>query len=579
MIVKFAKDQNGVASFDLINYNFEHVLIEQYQDCRLIVWGVSNLNSKTLLNLINDLRENNYPGDYIDGQFNIFANFNDKSVIATSLIGADELFYCENNGTICFSNKLDDLFNLKSSLNATINPIGLAQSLTKPFFSAHTGITVFNEIKVVDFGSLFELNSNCTLSKPIDVDNVYFGQPFILEKVKDSLLLNMEIFSDKEILCPISGGVDSKITLWSIIKNANKKVITFSHGFSKDIDSKIAQSIAADLGLEFDKHLINPQNLGWEHFDTLIKYGFNIDSFKLLKWLPSHISLSGRNVPTTLLFGDVLDILRGKNLKSHRRNRFHRIAQYFKISSKNDRLLTIEQMEEFLIDKYVKELGLTYHRYKDLFDNLNINLEQLISDVVNEYRNFFTRLKKIYHFNNPKQFEEVYYVYTWGARTMGAQCRQFNYLTNPYIHTANRRLFKTLIGMDVSLRQEDYLTKKILKGTILGKFPTNQVPFLKYEINTVIYYLFWGFRVLMDNCLNYLKRGARLFPTINYSAIYNSYETKLFYIEKLNFRTNFSFFQYDISKYFSIKTNTQFDLQLTTKLFLNDVLKKLRKRQ
>jgi hypothetical protein len=509
------------------NLDFE---LSQSNDLLLIIDGLINYKGERVNKneLIKDIMNTGYLDVDYDGQFTIYLISKQFFWVITDFINFNKSYYYIELRDLFISNNLFELVKLKKeiysySYEEAINYNGLLQLLSPPLYSNIFNITIINGIFSFLNATKFKLNFEFEF-EIVHHDNLFNREKHLdVNKLDEILINNVNIYKSyfNKVLLPISGGVDSRVTLYSVLNCFEKNNIeTITHGESNDIEVKIVKKIVYKLGLWHQ--ILSIKNL---YLQRDVLFGFLESGLNLLiaKWLPIKYFIQNRNNKDTLiLLGDILDLLRAKNIKS--------------IRSRKDRILIQLGLFNFENSKYTVELSIvnikkrhfsiiskTFYNYIKLFEAIELNLLLEKEDAI--FSSLVDHILQVYKPTDGFEFEEYYYINTWGKNSMGSQSRLLNQLVPTYVISGNRHYVKFLLSIPFNLRFEDKLVHDILKETEFSDFPTTQVPFVNFSRPLFLKYFLWAFRSTLDQILMKFARKIkskknRLFSIENWQQIY-----------------------------------------------------------
>jgi hypothetical protein len=467
----------------------------------------------------------------LDGQFTIFNISNNKIRVATDFININRFaYYYDPSLGILISNNLDDILDIlkynnigKDALDY-IDPIALIEQLGYQY-STLGNRTLLKGVSYFENGCITEIDSSGV--KIIAVDAIERVQLKISDKEFQSLLKsNVELFTRKflDMCFPISGGVDSRITLHSFepyLKKTNSTILT--HGEIDDVEVLLAAKLAHFVGLEHRRISIQDLYPSSEKIERILHKGWN---WVLGKWTPimDNIIHHGMQRDILFIFGDTLDLLRAKNLKSLR-SRKKRILIQLGLKNLNPANILIDDIKNYYFDKVKNELKITYRNYEALFLKLEIDFDDLSVEIEKDLMASMKHAERLFNPTNGYEFEEGLNLIIWGRGTMGNQARYINQYFPCYVAHANRQFIKNIVCVDQTERFEDKLVHRLLKKSKLSNVPTSQIPILPYRFPLFLKYPVWAIRSQMDQYYMKLARKYdfsrnRLFKMQNWQTIY-----------------------------------------------------------
>lgn len=519
--------QNG-SEHILIEVNAEElILIEGFVYDLILDKKLSISEIKTLLNKAK-ITQTAFP-EHITGQYNIIHIKESKIFIVSDFISMKPLYY-HTTDKIFISNNLLAL----KDYGFEEDSVAIFQSMIPPLYSPLYSRTLLKDVQLLKNGEylLYDFLSNKTnlLIDGMNMNNNTIEKADILSIIT-LLQKNASIYHSLsgKIILPISGGVDSRITL-SSFKNIDQSFFLLSYGEEKYIDNSIAKEIAAFIGIphkniSFKNHLFPTSS----EFEEMIENGgeFFISAwFSVMRELLSNPNYNN----SLILLGDVLDTLRAKNVKSLR-SRSGRIKYQIKTFLGSKVKLNPLNIVEFanhqkrIYEKSITELLL---KNSTFFTKLNFNKVEFIRQTYLDLDLFIDYIVQKFQPKYQENLEEAFYITTWGARTMSKQANVFKGNYETFVLMASRHVVKNNLKFSPLDRFEDKLTHKMLKQNgfnLYSHFPTSQIPFIAYKRNIYLKYIVWAIRSGVDQFL--IRNGrSRLVQHIEWKDYYQNVTNK-----------------------------------------------------
>lgn len=517
------------SEFDVIYKNEnEFILIEGFvYDLILNI----KLKPHEIIQLIYDYRKNKsvFP-EHITGQYNIIFIQGNYIDIITDFIGMKSLCY-HFGDDIYISNNIYCLKQFGFEIDST----GLFQSMISGLYIPLNSRSLFKNVNLLRSGEylqydIFKKAVQLSIDS-IDMKNLRIEDETVDEFI-EVLKRNAAIYDDlfENIILPISGGVDSRVTL-SSFKTINSKFKLVSYGESDYIDNRIAKKIAESIGaahqnVSFQNHLFPTS----KEFDNLIERGgdFFVGSwFSVLNALKE----GGYNKNSVVLIGDVLDTLRAKNVK-FLRGRLDRVKYQLKrnigIAIKLP-YLDIAKYSKNQKQVYRTKIEELYALHTGVLNDLSFNKEIFIKETEKDIDLFLDYVVQKFNPKNQANLEEAFFICTWGARTMAKQINVFKGEFQNYVLMASRHVVKHNLNYSVLDRFEDKLTHRMLRKKgydCYSRFPTSQIPFVAYRTNINLKYMLWAFRSSFDQVSIKLGKG-RLVKHIEWAKYYKNPKNKV----------------------------------------------------
>lgn len=252
--------------------------------------------------------------DQITGQFTIIHYTKDKPQtlkLVSDFVGMRHMYYGEIDGNLYVSNNFTRFHCIE---RIEIDAVGLFQKLTPPFYSTLYERSLFKNVFRLLPATHLELSfgKRAFISYDIleDIGSKKADTALIQSLLKENGGIYNQTFD--QIVLPISGGVDSRITLFSIInKQQDHKYTSLTYGEPKFIDNKIASKIAKTFSIPHTNISVN--NI-YPDKEVMKDYYFKGGNILLNIWVPVveflKTELQSDTDNTGIILGDVLDLLR-----------------------------------------------------------------------------------------------------------------------------------------------------------------------------------------------------------------------------------------------------------------------------
>jgi|GEM_PF-1548190 len=465
--------------------------------------------------------------EFLTGQFNITLIRDGQIDLMNDFIGILPIYYLINSDEKIITNNLYSfkLFDIQ------FDDIGILEAFMRPAFTAVNSRTYFKNVSQLRSGEYLSFDAQSKLigtkidsipNSNIRIDNKDYAEIVRL------LIENAEIYQQNydEIMLPISGGIDSRVTLSSFV--SKNKIKTISYGENDYIDNRIAKEMADYLDLphisiSFFDHLFPTVA---EHRDQ-IAYGgeYFVDSwFSILEFIQNTNYISPG--PSVILLGDAVDIMRAHSILSLRDRKKRLRLHFSKIFGLKMEVPPYDR--ELFLKRVLKEnldsLEDLFKDYPELKQEFNYNQEEFEDTLKQDLNQFIDFLEKKTNPQNQLNLEEMYYIFTLKRQTTTRQTKIFKGRFNSFVTTGSRHLMKKLFGCHPIDRFEEALTDKLFKVDgfkDLAKFPTSQIPFVPLKSNLYLKYLLWAYRSLSDQWR--IKRGkGRLVKHIEWKKYYEN---------------------------------------------------------
>tara|TARA_B100000963_G_C22593019_1_gene656438 strand:- start:69 stop:1673 length:1605 start_codon:yes stop_codon:yes gene_type:complete len=209
------------------------------------------------LNLLKDFL-NNYVG------FNNFIYEDSNYIIcAVDKLNSDNIFYSIKNKILYLSNDIKEILK-KNKYEFNIDETSYQDTKITGYVLGKK--TIIEEIKTLRAGELLFIDKKLS---DIKVDQYFqFYSPCTAFKKRSDLIEELKVIEDKIfddlikrnkdkiILLALSGGLDSRYVLTSLLNRNVKNIVTYSYGHKKNFDSFVSQKISKKL------------NVKWKFYET-----------------------------------------------------------------------------------------------------------------------------------------------------------------------------------------------------------------------------------------------------------------------------------------------------------------------
>ncbi len=237
---------------------------------------------------INHLKNNL---DFIpkNGFFLAIINNNDSIKIISDKSGSMILYYYLDSNYFIISDKIKNILNTIDNYKLINN--NLDEFKVAGFVSEQE--TLIEKIKSIQVGQVLTFNKNNNI---LELDNYFEYIPNQFDKSSiDQLICNHKGIVDrvfyrlkkycgnKQIVVPLSGGLDSRLIVHELKKNGFSNVVCFSYGKKNNNESLISKKIANKLGFKWV--FIEYSNKTWNktfNSSNFKSYFFNEDNFHAL---------------------------------------------------------------------------------------------------------------------------------------------------------------------------------------------------------------------------------------------------------------------------------------------------------
>lgn len=481
--------------------------------------------------LMEDILSDRWPltNDY-DGMFSGLVFSKDKVIVFNDPIGLWHLYYSFTDDYIAVTTNLN---SIKKLTNASMRMSALVLEATGGEFCQYGTSTILENVHTLFPGEMkvFEDGKSYSLfDTTIKVEDKVAPKDFANELVKFINEKSRKFYSeDDKFIASVSGGIDSRVNIAALgVEDFDYHFVNY--GKPEFIDSKIPMKIAKKLGKPIE--IIDSVDMQFPRKELVGLAVKETDSLFINSWFSVlHNKKINKNYPSFLL-GDMCDILRSKGISSIKSRSFRRnfYIQKF-IFNRNLKLTAINstEIENFKNNK----LSIILRNSEKAMNYLKIDTkdrEIIRSEINNDINELFEHLNK-YNSETIESYEELFGVFTHGRRSMGKQLNILKYKFVPYIPLLNLQIIRKVLNYSPISRYSDELTNKMFKHhtwQFLGKFPTNQNPFIAYNSLYYLMLLGWFLRSSIDQLLikTHIRtkgkfKRQRLFKSVDIHATYS----------------------------------------------------------
>jgi len=477
---------------------------------------------------ISDLILGNWPlQEEASGFFSGFLTTEDRDYIFNDAVGVYHLYYYLGKDTVIVSFNLFPIYRL---LELPINKASIVLHSINPFIE-YGKMTVLEGVNRLMPGEMLILENDHLKEKKYDTtikERDDKPDDNIAEELVD--LINREIgklYWEKEVILPLSGGIDSRVILMALLAN-NIPFKAVNYGIPGTIETDLALKLSKKFGFPLEivdptPHLFPPKKV----VEDIIK---KTDSLFVNMWHGILLKKDGDENKFFLL-GDMLDILRAKGIKSMKSRKFRTRYYIKRVLFGYEHPYTpfteekIKQFQKEKIDAYIKKARKAFSH----FNFIGKEQEKIIEKIKEDFQVLFKHLDK-YHFETLESYEELFSIFTGGRINMGRQLNLLMYKYRAEIPLSNIRILRKVLNISPKYRYADELTSKMFKTESWkwgGKIPTNQNPFFAYNAPFYMMMLGWFLRSKTDYFLTKLSvltkgkwKKKRLFSTYDFKKSY-----------------------------------------------------------
>ena len=210
-------------------YNYQELIQEEALECK------TSSDTEVLIRLYQKYEEDFL--NKINGMFSfcLYDMKKEKYFCARDRYGKKPFFYYHKDNKFIFSSSIDSIIKLLGS-TPKLNKVALSQYVQ--YFVPIAPNTFYQGINSLEAATYFTLQNSDLKKKRYYKINTYKAvkdESEALEKIEETLIKSIEarLVSDVEVGSLLSGGVDSSLVSALYSKITNKKINTFSVGYSE----------------------------------------------------------------------------------------------------------------------------------------------------------------------------------------------------------------------------------------------------------------------------------------------------------------------------------------------------------
>ena len=478
---------------------------------------------------------NNWPvADNITGSFSTlildkkFTNI----VITSDLCNIYPLYYLLKEDQVYISNSI---ILLGRYSGAEQDKTGILQRAIGPNFSNIGSRTILKNCKRLLPGEWikFDFDGNIINRK---FDNSLYQNISSEELETERIRTYWEHYKKETELCTsgfeevsiaLSGGIDSRIALGSIIEK-NIKAYTFGH--PKNYESKIARKLARTKGAEHSIYFDYTQYFPKK--ELLYKYTRDTEAINLNSWLEILTNIKDEE-KRPLILGELCEALPGRNIKKLNSGKFRK-QNFYKYYLKNEDIQLNPGTSSAFNNWKNKKMSFILSWHVDFwFNKLNITSckDEIIDETRRDAEEIFKRIES-HQLPYTELYDELFSWYTYTRMVLSRQ-----------VNICNEKFFAFSPGMSIQMlkktsnihpnqriyyRFANKLLKTVSELKGFGKIPTSQIPIIPQNSNNIIKIPIWALRSKIDDWL--IKRMMdnkdidmkyRLFKSINWAEVYH----------------------------------------------------------
>lgn len=214
-----------------------------------------------LTELISNLNESEMESfaEKVDGCFALVINFQNKILIISDLLRTFPVFYNISNDNIVIKDNIMEYKNRELDDN-NVRELSYCNYVTGNF-------TLFKNIYQLEGHQIVEIDKNSyTVKKQkyfkyeynfeLKDDNIVIQE---LNKLYDNIAKKMIKYLDgRQAVIPLSGGNDSRLIAYYLIKNGYKNIIAYTYGNKRNSEIEISKKVADFLDIEW--HFVEYKN-------------------------------------------------------------------------------------------------------------------------------------------------------------------------------------------------------------------------------------------------------------------------------------------------------------------------------
>ena len=471
----------------------------------------------------------------ITGSFSsvIINKINSEIVLTSDLCNIYPLYYLLQDDVFYISNSI---ILLGRYSKAEFDHTGIFQRAVGPNFINTGTRTILKNCKRLLPGEWIKLNSENKISEK-RYDNSLYSKIGSISIKKHDLQKYWDQYKKEVSLCTqdhsevniaLSGGVDSRVALAAIPKEANIKAHTF--GEASNYESKIASRLAKIKGAVQQSYYDPDQYFPEKR--TLREYSIQTESVKLNSWLEILENIDP-STKAPIILGELCEGLPARNIKKFSSGKF-RNKNFFKYYiKKEDFEFTNSTKSEFVLWKKKKTDQILSWHDDNWFKKLGLldSKSEIISDTTKDLNEIFERIAS-HNLPYTELFDELYSWYTFTRMELSRQvniCNEKFYAFSPGMSLQMLRMTSNIHPNNrLYYRFANELFDKIPDLKQFNKIPTSQIPLIPQNSPDILKIPVWGIRSKLDDFLvrrlmksKDINKRYRLLKSINWVKVYH----------------------------------------------------------
>lgn len=189
--------------------------------------------------------------DRCGGFFAAVSASNDRVFAAVDRIRSIPIFYAQKDGHLYLS---DDANWIRERVGSSIDPTAKEEFLLTGYVTGRD--TLFSDIKQLQAGEYLIAKANGVRLKRYFVFVHSEGSPdHLSERFDEAFFASIDrliaMAGGRQIVIPLSGGLDSRLILAGLIQRGYKNLLTFTYGSTSNPELSISRSIVQQLGVDW----------------------------------------------------------------------------------------------------------------------------------------------------------------------------------------------------------------------------------------------------------------------------------------------------------------------------------------
>lgn len=405
---------------------------------------------------------------------------------------------------------------LARTLHLPLDPVGLAQSISPPFFVTYGARTLYKGVRRILPGERLKWTADGRTSSKHDntlfADRIERLDDEVVDAVWDVITRDAALLIQDQnpFSIAMSGGWDSRLLLAALDEKASNGRTFFTYGYEPSgYEVNVARQCAETVNGTFT--FCDIRDSYFPDCTAFKEQVLKTESVHITPWFAVlHRHRDGHTIHGAsewMLMGELFEAVPGRNAKSlssrdaRMRTFLTRPSSQASRSQQSGRQ-AVDAWKEWTREKTIRlqaqhfETCVPEHaaliRSQELLDGLREDVDELY------------RRMDAHELTNVVQYDELFHWYTNGRMAIARQLLALQPDFMGASPTQSVRVLRLLSRIPVESRVSQQLQQALIKRkvrTSLGRLPSAQVPYLPSSAPLVLKQLAWGLRAGLDQML------------------------------------------------------------------------------